>query len=181
MKSKAHRLTTLHGGSHLSTVLPLNGNFDLPSAPNQRVLLINNNINITPLLFRKGMLGRGKRAPMFLVKTHSGGRLLPVRTFRSVNGMCVAASSNDRNRGNCIAQRALLSGTHFSLVRAYKPHPVVRTITHCTQHAKVRYRISLRGAVKYNVKMYLYYIRGAVGKRLHIYGSNPMFGVGSLL
>lgn len=165
----------------MGMILPLNGKFAVPTSTSAGILLINNNMNATPVLcLNRILLGR-KYGPAFLLNTHSGGSLLRLRRFRTLNSICAAARSNDVNRGKCIAVRDMLGTRGFSVVCAYNPGPVVVTITGCTGTRNVRYRISLRGAVTYNIKTYLYYIRGASRKRIYMYGRNPMFGVGGLL
>lgn len=145
------------------------------------MLLVNNNIKATPVLCLKSVLGGTNCAPAFLLKTHSGRSILRLRRFRRFKAICIAARSNSLNRGKCIAGRSVLGSMRFSQVCAYKPGPVVITITGCTRTGSVVYRISLRGAVTYNVKTYLYYIRGAGSRRrIYMYARKPMFGVRGL-
>lgn len=141
---------------------------------------MNNNINITPLLCFNGHVGTVNNRPAFLLNTHSTGSILRHRLFRRMKHILVAARSNSRNRGNFMAGRSMLTRRRFSHVSAYKPGPVVVTITHCTFGGSVRYRMSLRGGVTYNIKTYLYYMRGAIRNGGYMYGRNPMVGVGGL-
>ncbi len=165
----------------LGIILPLNGKFALPRATKRGMLLINNNIKATPLLCVKGGVIRVKYHPAFLLNKHSTYSLVRLSVFHTLNSICVAARSTSRNRGNFIARRSLLHSIRFSHVSAYNPGPVVRTITHCTGTRNLIYRISLRGVVTYNIKTYLYYIRGAGRKRIYMYGRKPMFGMSELL
>lgn len=182
INSNAHGLTAIGRKSVIGIIVPLNGKFAVPQGiAGMGPLLINNNINATPVLVLNTRLMGVKYAPTFLLNTHSSGSLLRLRGFRGLNRICAAARSKDVNRGNCIARRDILRASQFSVVCAYNPGPVVISMTGCTGTRKVRYRISLRGEVTYNINTYLYYIRGASRKRLYIYGRNPMFGVGGLL
>lgn len=137
-------------------------------------------MNITPLLCFKGLVGRFNTSMAFLLNTHGTSSLLRLSRFTGVKGMYVAARSNSTNRINFMAGRSILRGRRFSVVSAYNPGPVVIDITHFTGGTNIRYRISLRGGVTYNMNTYLYYIRGAARKRGYIYGSNPIVGVGRL-
>lgn len=181
MNSKAGHLTRMGQKRVVGMMLPLKGDFAVPRGPSSGLLLINKNMKATPVLCLNRRLTGGNDGPAFLLKTHDGGSLLRLRSFTTCKRICAAARSNDRKRGKCIARRSVLGGVGFRRVCAYNPGPVVVTMTGCTGNGSVGYRMSLRGAVTYNVKTYLYYIRGAARKRLYIYGRNPIFGVGGLL
>lgn len=181
MNSKAGQLKRTGTNSVVGMILPLKGYFAVPRGPSSGLLLMNKNMNATPVLCLNRRLTGGNYGPAFLLNTEDSGSLLRLRRFTTCNRICAAARSNDRKRGKCMARRSVLGGIYFRRVCAYNPGPVVVTMTGCTGDGNVDYRMSLRGVVTYNVNTYLYYMRGAARNRLYMYGRNPIFGVGGLL
>ncbi len=160
-------------------LLPLNGNFAIPH-PRRHILLINNNIKMTPLLFLTRDTRRMRTRAAFLVNTGQRRSLLRRSHLTVCNALYIAARSKSRKIPKFIARRPILRGRAFSEVCIYNPQPVVATITHLTGREGIPYRISLRGLVTYNLNTYLYYARRAIRNGLHIYSSKPIFSTTAL-
>lgn len=143
------------------------------------MFLVNKKVNMPPVLRLTGRVSyRGGRVMM---KCHSTRAFLG-RRFRRGKRLCVSARSKDIKAGKGIVSTVHRGTLRTSVVCTYKPAPVLHTVGRCTRRGKVRYCVSLRREVTYNVNTYLTYMygsgRGSTRDGMgggHVYGSNPMF------
>lgn len=172
---KAGVVSRVGGNRDISVLTPLNGNFGVRG--NGHCYLVNNNVNIPPVLCATGRY----RGPL-IVANFEGGSLVVLRSsFGGTNTrLILAASSKDTKVRNFMASILGRGVSRISRIYTYNPAPVLGTVTSIYGRTKGPYRVSLRREVTYKVNTYLIYTMGMEGgnRRVvrRIYGGNPMFG-----
>lgn len=136
-------LSLLREGDIVNVVLPLGHGFTMPSAAEERVLLVGGGVGTAPLLFMgEEMVARGCR-PVFLLGARTADDLLQLDLFRELGDVYVTTEDGSVGERGFVTQHSLWQTASFTRICTCGPKPMMVAVARLAREKSIACEASL--------------------------------------
>lgn len=137
------RLGTLRRGDFLNCVIPLGNGFSLPSAPQERILLIGGGVGVAPLLFMGAQLRQMGCEPTFLLGARKASDLVELDLFRAQGRVLLTTEDGSEGEKGFVTGHSVLQKEVFDRICTCGPKPMMLAVARLAAAKGIDCEVSL--------------------------------------
>ncbi len=174
------QLGCLHAGDVLNCVLPLGNTFTMPSARQERVLLVGGGVGMAPMLFMGGEMHRMGCEPTFLLGGRTHTDLLELDIFNRYGRVCVTTEDGSMGEKGFVTNHSVLN-EHFDRICTCGPKPMMMAVARYAKQNNIDCEVSLENMMACGLGACLCCVEKTTEGNLCVCKEGPVFNVNRLL
>ena len=174
------QLGCLHAGDVLNCVLPLGNTFTMPSARQERVLLVGGGVGMAPMLFMGGEMHRMGCEPTFLLGGRTHIDLLELDIFNRFGRVCVTTEDGSMGEKGFVTNHSVLN-EHFDRICTCGPKPMMMAVARYAKQNNIDCEVSLENMMACGLGACLCCVEKTTEGNLCVCKEGPVFNVNRLL
>ncbi len=174
------QLGCLHAGDVLNCVLPLGNTFTMPSARQERVLLVGGGVGMAPMLFMGGEMHRMGCEPTFLLGGRTHTDLLELDIFNRFGRVCVTTEDGSMGEKGFVTNHSVLN-EHFDRICTCGPKPMMMAVARYAKQNNIDCEVSLENMMACGLGACLCCVEKTTEGNLCVCKEGPVFNVNRLL
>ena len=174
------QLGCLHAGDVLNCVLPLGNTFTMPSARQERVLLVGGGVGMAPMLFMGGEMHRIGCEPTFLLGGRTHTDLLELDIFNRYGRVCVTTEDGSMGEKGFVTNHSVLN-EHFDRICTCGPKPMMMAVARYAKQNNIDCEVSLENMMACGLGACLCCVEKTTEGNLCVCKEGPVFNVNRLL
>lgn len=174
------RLGCLHAGDVLNCVLPLGNTFTMPSARQERVLLVGGGVGMAPMLFMGAEMHRMGCEPTFLLGGRTHTDLLELDIFNRYGRVCVTTEDGSMGEKGFVTNHSVLN-EHFDRICTCGPKPMMMAVARYAKQNNIDCEVSLENMMACGLGACLCCVEKTTEGNLCVCKEGPVFNVNRLL
>lgn len=174
------QLGCLHAGDVLNCVLPLGNTFTMPSARQERVLLVGGGVGMAPMLFMGAEMHRMGCEPTFLLGGRTHTDLLELDIFNRYGRVCVTTEDGSMGEKGFVTNHSVLN-EHFDRICTCGPKPMMMAVARYAKQNNIDCEVSLENMMACGLGACLCCVEKTTEGNLCVCKEGPVFNVNRLL
>lgn len=174
------QLGCLHAGDVLNCVLPLGNTFTMPSARQERILLVGGGVGMAPMLFMGGEMHRMGCEPTFLLGGRTHTDLLELDIFNRYGRVCVTTEDGSMGEKGFVTNHSVLN-EHFDRICTCGPKPMMMAVARYAKQNNIDCEVSLENMMACGLGACLCCVEKTTEGNLCVCKEGPVFNVNRLL
>ncbi len=176
-----HAMACLNTGDKLNCMFPLGNGFSMPTASDQRFLLVGGGVGVAPLLYFGKYIRKMKSEPIFLLGARTGKDLLEMDAFRELGTVHVTTEDGSVGEKGFVTDHPVLQREHFDQISTCGPKPMMVAVAKFARKAGIRCEASLENMMACGVGACLCCVEKTTVGNLCVCKEGPVFDVNRLL
>ncbi len=174
-------MAKLNVGDTLNCVLPLGNGFTMPTAKNQKILLVGGGVGVAPLLYFGQMIKEYGAEPIFLLGARSSKDLLELDLFKKVGRVYITTEDASEGEKGFVTNHSILQNEKFDQISSCGPTPMMKAVAKFALQANIPCEVSLENKMACGVGACLCCVEDTKEGNLCVCKDGPVFNINNLL
>ncbi len=175
------QMAALKPGDKLNCVLPLGRPFTLPSAPNERFLLVGGGVGVAPMLFLGQKIKALGAQPTFLLGARTATDLLEMELFERTGRVLVTTEDGSAGERGFVTNHSVLQNERFDMISTCGPKPMMVAVARYAREKGTPCEVSLENLMACGIGACLCCVEKTVDGNLCACKEGPVFNIQKLL
>ena len=174
------QLGRLQAGDTLNCVLPLGNAFTMPSAKDEKVLLVGGGVGVAPMLYLGSVLHAQGIQPTFLLGGRTAQDLLELDIFNKYGRVSVTTEDGSLGEKGFVTNHSVLN-EHFDRICTCGPTPMMKAVAHYAKEHDITCEVSLENLMACGLGACLCCVEKTTEGNLCVCKEGPVFNINRLL
>ena len=175
------RMSALKAGDTLNCLLPLGHGFTMPTAKDDRFLLVGGGVGVAPMLYMGAEMQKLGIEPTFLLGARSAKDLLLIDIFKRYGRVCVTTEDGSEGEKGFVTNHSILQKEHFTRIATCGPTPMMKAVAAFARKADVECEVSLENLMACGLGACLCCVEKTTEGNLCVCKEGPVFNIRKLL
>ena len=175
------RMSALKAGDTLNCLLPLGHGFTMPTAKDDRFLLVGGGVGVAPMLYMGAEMKKFGIEPTFLLGARSAKDLLLIDIFKRYGRVCVTTEDGSEGEKGFVTNHSILQKEHFTRIATCGPTPMMKAVAAFARKADVECEVSLENLMACGLGACLCCVEKTTEGNLCVCKEGPVFNIRKLL